>query len=128
MSFLNAALLGGIAALAIPIIIHLFHKSRFKVVRWGAMHLLENVIRTNQRRIKFEQWLLLALRAALPVILALLMARPVWQGAKALLGDAKTSTVALLDNSYSMQATRAGLSTWTTARDTTEHLLNDLKR
>jgi hypothetical protein len=128
MNFLNAILLGGIAALAIPIIIHLFHKSRFKVVRWGAMHLLENVIRTNQRRIKFEQWLLVALRAALPVILALLMARPVWKGAQALLGDAKTSTVALLDNSYSMQATRAGLSTWTTARDTTEHLLNDLKR
>ena len=92
MSFLNAILLGGIAALAIPIIIHLFHKSHFRVVRWGAMHLLENVIRTNQRRIKFEQWLLLALRAALPVILALLMARPIWKGAQSLLGDAKTST------------------------------------
>ncbi len=40
MNFLNLALLGGAAALAIPIIIHLFHKSRFQVVKWGAMHLL----------------------------------------------------------------------------------------
>ena len=128
MSFLNIMLLGGIAALAIPIIIHLFHKSRFRVVRWAAMHLLENVIRTNQRRIKFEQWLLLLLRAALPTLLALLMARPVWKGAQALLGDAKTSTVLLLDNSYSMQATRAGLSNWTAARDESERLLNELKR
>ena len=47
MSFLNIALLGGIAALAIPILIHLFHKNRFQVVKWGAMHLLESVLRTK---------------------------------------------------------------------------------
>ena len=50
MRFLNPALLLGAAALAIPIIIHLFHKSRFQIVKWGAMHLLEAVIRTNQRQ------------------------------------------------------------------------------
>lgn len=128
MSFLNLALLGGLAAVAIPIIIHLFHKSRFRVVRWGAMHLLENVIRTNQRRIKFEQWLLLLLRCALPLLLALLMARPVLTGAAALLGESKTSTVLLLDNSYSMQATRAGLSTWSSTRAQAGQLLQGLKR
>ncbi len=104
MSFLNAALLGGMLALAIPIIIHLFHKSRFEVVSWGAMHLLETVIRTNQRKLRLEQWILLALRAAIPVILALVMARPVWSGAQSLLGEARTSTVVLLDNCYSMEA------------------------
>ena len=40
MTFLNFALVGGVAALSIQIIIHLFHKSRFQVVKWGAMHLL----------------------------------------------------------------------------------------
>ena len=75
MTFLNAALVAGVFALAIPIIIHLFHKSRFKIVKWGAMHLLEAVLRTNQRRIKIEQWLLLAIRCAIPAILALCMAR-----------------------------------------------------
>ena len=91
-----------------PIIIHLFHKSRFQVVKWGAMHLLEAVIRTNQRRIRIEQLILLAHPRAIPVLLALAMARPVWKGAQKLLGDAKTSTVVLLDNSYSMEAGRAG--------------------
>ena len=100
MTFLNAALLAGIAALAIPIIIHLFHKSRFQVVKWGAMHLLEAVLRTNQRRIQIEQWILLAIRCAIPALLALAMARPLWKGASSLLGNAKTSTVVLLDNSY----------------------------
>ena len=38
------------------------------------------------------------------------MARPLWKGAQSLLGEAKTSTVVLLDNSYSMayEADRPG--------------------
>ncbi len=128
MSFLNFALLGGVSALSIPIIIHLFHKSRFQVVRWGAMHLLESVIRQNQRRIRLEQLLLLLLRAAIPAILALLMARPIWQGAQKLLGEAKTSTVILLDNSYSMEAGRAGQTNFAAARDEAARIINNLKR
>src|SRR5688572_4641433 len=127
MNFLNGALLAGIAALSIPIIIHLFHKSRFKVVKWGAMHLLEAVLRTNQRRVKIEQWILLALRCLIPVLLALLMARPIWEGASKLLGDAKTSTVVLLDNSYSMEAGRAGTTHYSLARDEAQRLVGELR-
>lgn len=128
MTFLNIALLAGVAALAIPVIIHLFHKSRFVVVKWGAMHLLETVVRTNQRRIRLEQLILLIIRAAIPVLLALAMARPLWTGAQKLLGDARTSTVILLDNSYSMEASRAGLSTFALAKDEASRIISDLKR
>src|SRR5262245_57051598 len=127
MTFLNGALLIGTLALAIPLIIHLFHKSRFKTVRWGAMHLLEAVIRQNQRRIRIEQWILLAIRCAIPALLALMMARPLWKGASKLLGDAKTSTVVLLDNSYSMEASRAGTSNWALARDEAARIVSELK-
>jgi hypothetical protein len=127
MTFLNSALLIGIFTLAIPLIIHLFHKSRFKTVKWGAMHLLEAVIRQNQRRIRMEQWILLAIRCAIPALLALMMARPLWKGASKLLGDAKTSTVVLLDNSYSMEASRAGTSNWALARDEAARIVSDLK-
>jgi hypothetical protein len=128
MTFLNFALVGGVAALSIPIIIHLFHKSRFQVVKWGAMHLLESVIRTNQRRIRIEQIILLMVRAAIPLILALLMARPVWKGAQALLGDSKTSTVVLLDNSYSMEASRAGQTNFAVAREEAARIVNNFRR
>ena len=128
MTFLNFALLGGIAALAIPIIIHLFHKSRFQRVEWGAMHLLESVIRTNQRRIRLEQLILLLVRCAIPVLLALAMARPVWKGAQKLLGETKTSTVVLLDNSYSMEAGRTGVSNFSVARNEAARLIAELKR
>ena len=128
MNFLNLAMVGGVAALSIPLIIHLFHKSRFKIVPWGAMHLLVAVLRTNQKRIKIEQWILLAIRCAIPAILALMMARPVWQGAKRMLGEEATSTVVLLDNSYSMEAERAGTTNFTIARDETERLVSELRR
>jgi hypothetical protein len=128
MTFLNLALLGGLLALAIPIIIHLFHKSRIQRVRWGAMHLLEAVIRQNQRRMRIEQLILLAIRCAIPALLALAMARPVWKGVQQLLGETKTSTVLLLDNSYSMDAGRAGVSNFTIARDEATRIINDLKR
>ncbi|MES2572680.1 MAG: BatA domain-containing protein [Verrucomicrobiota bacterium] len=128
MSFLNLALLGGAAAFLIPILIHLFHKSRFEVVKWGAMHLLESVIRVNQRRVRIEQLILMMVRAAIPLLLALAMARPVWSGAKKLMGETKSSTVILLDNSYSMEAGRTGVSNFSTARDEATRLISDLKR
>lgn len=126
--FINGALLAGALALAIPIIIHLFHKSRFQIVKWGAMHLLEAVIRTNQRRIKIEQIILLIIRAAIPLILALCMARPVWKGVQKLMGETRTSTIILLDNSYSMAASRAGTSNFSLAKDEASRILNELPR
>ena len=128
MNFLNIAMLGGLAAGTIPLIIHLFHKSRFKVVNWGAMHLLSAVLRTNQKRLKLEQWILLAIRSAIPLLLALMMARPMWQGAAGLLGERPTASVVLLDNSYSMEAGRAGTSNFSLARDETQRLVGELKR
>src|SRR5260221_10678484 len=104
MSFLNFALLGGLLAFSIPIIIHLFHKSRFQIVKWGAMHLLEAVVRTNQRRIPVEQIILLLIRAGVPAVLGPCMARPARQGIDQPHGGTRTSTGALLDNSSSTAA------------------------
>src|SRR4051794_39592437 len=127
MTFLNLALLGGLAAAAIPIVIHLFHKSRFDVVKWGAMHLLESVLRTNHRRLRIEQIILLLIRVGIPVLLALTMARPVWKGLQPLLGEKKTSTVVLLDNSYSMEAGPNGVSNFSVARDELARIVDNLK-
>jgi hypothetical protein len=91
------------------------------------MHLLEAVIRQNQRRIRIEQWILLAIRCAIPLLLALTMARPLWKGIAKLIGDVKTSTVIALDNSYSMEASRAGTSNWTLARDEAARIIGELK-
>ncbi len=117
MSFLNTILLGGIAALAIPLLIHIFNKRRFRTVHWGAMHLLAPILKKNNRRIRIEELLLLLLRIAIPVLLALCLARPVLTGVKKFEGDEKTSTVFVLDDSFSMQDGTAARSNFSRARD-----------
>lgn len=104
MNFLNVSLAFGAAAFSIPLIIHILNRSRFRTVEWGAMHLLESVIRVNHKRFHLEQLILLLVRCAIPVLLALCLARPVLTGSRLLNGDAPVSVVILLDTSYSMEA------------------------
>ncbi len=107
MTFLNAILLAGGLAFLIPLLIHLLNKRKVVTVRWGAMHLLQEVIKQRKRKWKIEQWLLLAVRIAIPLVLALCLARPVLTALRAF-GLGKTSLVMLLDDSFSMRAPAAG--------------------
>jgi len=102
LTFLNQALAFGAAAFLIPLVIHILNRSRFRTVQWGAMHLLESVIKVNHKRFHLEQMILLLIRCAIPVLLAFCLARPVLTGSRLLEGDAPVSAVVLLDNSYSM--------------------------
>lgn len=104
MSFLNWILLGGMAALAAPLIIHLLNRTRFKVVEWGAMHLLEAALQANSQRIQWQSLLLLLIRCLIPILLAFALARPVFTSWRAAGGAGDRSLVILLDNSVSMQA------------------------
>ena len=58
MTFINGILLAGAAAFLIPLLIHIFNKSKFRKINWGAMHLLETVVRVNRKRIQIEQLIL----------------------------------------------------------------------
>ncbi len=128
MTFLNLILLGGAAAFAIPLIIHLLNRRRLQVVHWGAMHLLEDVMRKNHQRLKLEQLLLLLIRIALPIILALLMARPVLTGMRQFAGEQQISTVILVDDSYGMQAGDATGSRFSRAREEISQIIDQLPR
>ncbi len=126
MTFLNYMLIGGISAALIPLAIYLWSRSRYRVVRWGAMHLLDSVLRVNKRRIQIEQLILLAIRVAIPTLLAICMARPVLTGMRHLIGKAKSSMVVLLDNSYSMEAGDSVRTTFAIAQEETDNVLSDL--
>lgn len=76
MSFLNFALLSGLAAVAIPIILHLLNRRTPKVREWGAMLFLLESVESRKRRIQLEEALLLATRCLLAGLLALAVARP----------------------------------------------------
>lgn len=129
MTFLNIALIGGVLAFNIPLIIHLLNKNRYQRVDWGAMFLLEQVVRQNRKRVKLEQIIMLLVRCSIPVLLALAMAQPILSGWQKLMGSTPGSTVVMLDSSYSMQARDEGaraLSRFDLAREQTQGVLNAL--
>lgn len=128
MTFMNWLLLGGVLAFSIPLLIHLFNRSKFRVVDWGAMHLLQSVVRVNRKRIRIEQLILLMIRMAIPVILALCMARPVITGWQSLAGDVPSSTVVMIDASYSMGAGGSGRTRFAAARDAATDIISQQKR
>ena len=76
MTFLNLAMLTGLVAVAIPIIIHLLNRQRATIVDWGAMRFLLESLTHRSRRILIEEIILMALRCLVVALLILAMARP----------------------------------------------------
>ena len=102
MTLLNGLLALGALAFTVPLAIHLLFRNRFTTLDWGAMHLLDSVIRINRRRLQLMNLLLLLLRCLIPVLLAFCLARPVLTGFQTLPGDAPQSLVIAVDDSQSM--------------------------
>lgn len=130
MSFLNPALLMGAAALAIPIIVHLLNRRRFKRVKWAAMRFLQVSLERNQRRMKVEDWILLLLRLAIVALIVLALSRPATDWLKSSgLGSTITASV-IVDSSASMQRTDQGsqITRFDVAKKTAEQALRSIPR
>src|SRR5690606_19782918 len=128
MAFLNPLMLFGIAAVSVPIIIHLLNKRKFQRVTWAAMRFLKASIEKNQRRLQIEDLLLLLIRCAMVALLAILLARPAIRAATAsgLFGKAETAAVVIIDNSYSMSQTDGVTSRFDQARDAATQVIDSL--
>lgn len=108
---LNPLLLWGVAAAAVPVVIHLLHRRRFRRQRWAAMEWLLQAAKQNRRRLQVENLLLLVVRTLAVLLLALALTRPSFSDSPIRLGTArKTHLYVLLDNSASLGA-RAGSRT-----------------
>src|SRR5689334_15213779 len=125
MAFLNPLLLFGLAAVSVPIIIHLLNRRKFRKVVWAAMRFLKTSVEQNQRRLRIEDMILLALRCLLLALLALALARPaILSDASAVLGQSKVTGVIILDNSRSMGLTDGVLTRFDQARKAAEEALD----
>ena len=76
MGFLNAALLFGMAAAAVPIALHLLGRRQPKRLEFAAIRFLKQQIETNRRRLQVRHLSLLALRIMALAGLALALAQP----------------------------------------------------
>lgn len=102
MAFLNPLLLLGTAGIGIPILIHLLNRRRFRKLPWAAMRYLKTSVERNQRRIKTQDWILLAIRCLLVVLLAIALARPSLKDFSVPWLGSEVSSVVILDRSASM--------------------------
>ena len=123
MTFLNIGALFGLAAIGIPIIIHLLNQFQVKEVTWAAMRFLQESIEKNTRRLQLEDILLLILRCILVALLILALSRPTWMTGQHTSGAHQVSAVLILDDSYSMGLTNGITTSFQRAQTSAEQIL-----
>lgn len=101
--FGNLAMLGWLAAAAVPLIVHLWNKRKYREVPWAAMQYLLAAVRKNSRRVRLEQWLLLAVRTLIILLLVTALAEPFLEraGLRFMPGE-RAHKVLVIDGSLSM--------------------------
>jgi hypothetical protein len=104
MTFLAPALLGGLLAIAIPILVHLVQRERRITQPFPSLMFLRRVPNQSVRRRAIRHWPLLALRILAIVLIALAFARPFSLSDDAIAASSAGArhVVVLLDRSASM--------------------------
>jgi len=125
MTFLNPFVLVGLAAAAIPVLIHLLNLRRLRTVEFSSLRFLKELQKTSLRRLKIQQLLLLLLRTLLVILLVLAFSRPALRGSLAgVMGSRASSTIViLLDDSPTMEMRNTGGALFSQARDAVHDIL-----
>ena len=123
MGFLVPAFLAGLAAVVVPIVLHLRHRDKDTPHRFPSLMFVERLpIRTAQRR-RITDWPLLLLRALAIILLVVAFARPLWWKPALVNASAPPKTMVLvLDRSASM----SHRAVWTAAQDSVRHIVQSL--
>jgi hypothetical protein len=118
MTFLNPLYLIGVLAGAIPLLIHLFHRRRIKVVEFSSLEFLKKIEGRKTRWFRVREVLLLVLRSVALLLLALAISRPVLRSSVfgSLSTHARSSSVFVVDNSFSMGARASQASSFEQAK------------
>ena len=129
MQFLSPWMLGGLAALALPVIIHLMQRKRVVQIPFSTLRFLRLVQSKTARRSRVENLLLLILRCLVFALLVLAAARPVvspkaanWWG-----GSVPRTIVLVIDNSLSMNYRTSDHTRLDAARQQALAILDDLR-
>ncbi|MCU0703511.1 MAG: VWA domain-containing protein [Fimbriiglobus sp.] len=110
-------LLLGALAIALPIALHFLFKAWYRPLPWAAMEFLRKSIEQTAKRIKFRELILLLLRCAALIFLALAVARfadswGLWGGS-----GSSVDAVLVVDTSYSMGARDGGKTRFERAKE-----------
>ncbi len=126
MTFLNPAILFGLLAASIPIVLHFLNLRKLKKIEFSTLAFLKELQKTKIKRIKLKQWLLLLLRILIITLLVMSFARPTVKNFS--VGNssaAKTTAVIIPDNTFSMSAVTENGSYLNQAKRIAKNLLNN---
>ncbi|MBN2450498.1 MAG: BatA domain-containing protein [Lentisphaeria bacterium] len=125
IGWVHMIMLAGMAALSIPVIIHLLRNRRFEPAEIGSLRFLRRAVRENVRWRRIRDLLLLLLRLLAIALLTALFARPflIRPGSEE---DRDADVVLLLDASGSMGGRLLGRPLWDVVRDTGSTVLAGL--
>lgn len=122
-------MLWGMAAGSIPVVIHLLNKRKYRRTDWAAMRFLLAAIKKNKRRIELEQWILLAIRTLLILLLVAAMARPVLESlAPAMFAGQRSHRVLVLDGSMSMTRKLTDMTRFDRAKTLAKQIVREARR
>ncbi len=103
MTFLNPAILFGLIAAAVPILLHFLNLRKLKRIEFSSIRFLKELQQTKIRRLKFKRILLMVLRVMIIICVVMAFARPT---IKTNIPISESSTekniIFILDNSFSM--------------------------
>jgi hypothetical protein len=124
LGLVHLGFLAAAAAVAVPVLVHLVLRPRARRVDIGTVRFLALALKESTRRRKLRRWLLLALRCAAVLLLALLFARPYLSGAGAEGRDHEV--ILLIDQSASMGAVQSGQTLFARAQEAADKVLKGL--
>jgi len=124
MNFLNPSILFGLAAAALPLIIHLLSRRRAKEVPFPSIELLEHLKTNRMRRLRLKQLLLILLRTLVIAAIVLAFARPTVDSS--FRTGSRASSVVILDASASMMYVHNGETLFDTARRAVRDIIDTL--
>src|SRR5207248_8771216 len=125
MAFVAPFVLLGLAALTIPVLIHLIQRERKRVVQFPSLMFLRRIPYQSVRRRRIRDWALLAMRLAALALIVLAFARPFFRTGSlaAATQNGARETVILVDTSYSMDYG----DRWTKARNSALDAIRAMK-
>jgi Mg-chelatase subunit ChlD len=124
--WVHPGMLGWLAAAAAPLVIHLLSRRRYRETQWAAIQYLLSAVRKNSRRIRVENWLLLAVRTALIVAVVLAVAEPMLERTGLVTRTGQpTHKILVLDASYSMAYKPTDRSRFDRAKQLAEQIVDE---
>jgi hypothetical protein len=123
VSLLTPLFVLGVAAVVIPLLVHLVHKERKDAIAFPSLMFMRRTPYPFSARQRIRDWLLFLARAALVALAALAFARPVIARQQAAVaGGGGREVVVLLDRSFSMRYANR----WQRARAEAQRVLDDV--